>query len=92
MRYDTVVHLINKNQPNESTAYSANVTQMGLDQTINIFGDAKQRPYVVRLPVPVQFRNGFIKSNDLPYNLEVTSARTTDRVTTLIGVEYHGRL
>lgn len=92
MRYDKTVQLINKRQPNEVISYPANITQMGLDQTINIFGDAKQRPFVVRLPVPIQFRNGFIKSDDLPCNLEVTSARVTDRVTTLIGVEYHGRL
>lgn len=92
MRYDKIVHLINKNQLRESTPYPANITQMGLDQTINVFGDAKQRPYVVRLPIPIEFRNGYVKSDSLPCNLEITSARTTDRVTTLIGVEYHGRL
>lgn len=92
MRYDKTVDLIDKRQTNKVSSYPANITQMGLDQTINIFGDAKQRPYVVRLPIPVDFRNGYIKSNSLPCNLEITSARTTDRVTTLIGVEYHGRL
>ena len=90
--YQETKELIEKHQTNKVSSYPANITQMGLDQTINIFGDAKQRPYVVRLPIPVDFRNGYIKSNSLPCNLEVTSARTTDRITTLIGVEYHGRL
>lgn len=92
MRYDKIVNLISKNNPNKSTPYPANITQMGLDQTVNVFGDAKQRPFVVRLPISIEFRNGYIKSDDLPFNLEITSARTTDRVTTLIGVEYYGRL
>ena len=55
MRYDKTVELIEKHQTNKVSSYPANITQMGLDQTINIFGDAKQRPYVVRLPIPVDF-------------------------------------
>lgn len=95
MRYDQIIQFYQTGPTValEGVPHRANVTQMGLDRTISIFGDAKQRPYVVRLPFATDVRTGYLKVSSLSFNLKITQAiKHDDRTTTLIGVEYHGRL
>ncbi|MCF1843908.1 hypothetical protein ONZ78_01500 [Lactobacillus mulieris] len=93
MRFDKNIVLINCNDSKlKDKVLQANITQMGLDQTIQLFGDAKKRPYVVRLPFASDVRTGYIKSPDLPFNLQISQAMKFNSATALIGVEYHGRL
>lgn len=95
MRYDEIVEFYHTGPTKaiDGVSHHANITQMGLDQTIAIFGDAKQRPFVVRLPFATDIRTGYLKVASLPFDLQITQAIKHDnRTTTLIGVEYHGRL
>ena len=76
----------------DGVAYRANVTQMGPDEALKLFGDAKQRPFIVRLPFSTALRSGFVISDSLAYPLQIVAANQLRQRTTLYGVEYHGQL
>lgn len=95
MNYDCTVtfkHLKPVVGVTDGVAYRANITQMGPDESLKLFGDAKQRPFVVRLPFSTGLRSGYVICDELAYPLQVIAAIQMRQRTTLYGVEYHGQL
>jgi hypothetical protein len=91
MNYDRRVTFVQTNQEDISEKpYNANITQMGPDEALSLFGNAKQRPFVIRLPVSIAVRTGFVKTDDLV--LQIDKVVQLRQRTTIYGVEYHGRL
>lgn len=91
MNYDRRVTFIYPQPVIEDPTFNANITQLGPDEALTIFGDAKQRPFVVRLPVSVPVQSGYVQL-DSGVNLRITAVTQLRQRTTLYGVEYHGRI
>lgn len=67
-----------------------NLTSMGAQQQQLVFGNVKQERVIARFLRPVSVRTGYFIVDDKIY--QITMNITSERRTTLYGVEYHGRL
>lgn len=70
--------------------YPVNVTSMGINSQTAVFGSVKQGRVSVRFQSKVSQRKDYFVIDGQHYQIEQNS--TTDRGTTIYGVEYHGRL
>ncbi|MHB9952998.1 hypothetical protein [Ligilactobacillus murinus] len=74
----------------EAETLPVNLTSMGAQQQQLVFGNVKQERVIARFLRPVSVRTGYFIVDDKIY--QITMNITSERRTTLYGVEYHGRL
>ncbi|MCR1891254.1 hypothetical protein NSA16_08725 [Ligilactobacillus murinus] len=74
----------------EAETLPVNLTSMGAQQQQLVFGNVKQERVIARFLRPVSVRTGYFIVDDKTY--QITMNITSERRTTLYGVEYHGRL
>lgn len=74
----------------EGEILPVNLTSMGAQQQQLVFGNVKQERVIARFLRPVSVRTGYFIVDDKIY--QITMNITSERRTTLYGVEYHGRL
>lgn len=74
----------------EDETLPVNLTSMGAQQQQLVFGNVKQERVIARFLRPVSVRTGYFIVDDKIY--QITMNITSERRTTLYGVEYHGRL
>lgn len=93
MRYEHQVTFLQRIVPQsfEGKTMSANITQMSPDQSVPIFGDAKQRFYVIRVKGSYPITSGLVQI-DNQLNVEIKQAIQHRNSTVFYGVKYVGRL
>ncbi len=74
----------------EAETLPVNLTSMGAQQQQLVFGNVKQERVIARFLRPVSVRTGYFIVDDKTY--QITMNITSERRTTLYGVEFRGRL
>lgn len=95
MRYNKRLNFITQDSQtgeyvNHDAIYPVNVTSMGIKSQMAVFGSVKQGRVSVRFQNKISQRKDYFVIDGQHYQIEQNS--TTDRGTTIYGVEYHGRL
>ena len=74
----------------EAETLPVNLTSLGAQQQQLVFGNVKQERVIARFLRPVSVRTGYFIVDDKTY--QITMNITSERRTTLYGVEFRGRL